>query len=52
MEGDAVIGIIVIAGALAALTLLVVWSRQIIHRIAARRFDSARAIEKDLRRDG
>ena len=49
MELDAVIGIILLAGALCPLTLLTFLSRRTINRIAARRLASLRRIMKDLR---
>ena len=48
MDMDAIIGTALIAGALAALSCLVLWSRRTIERIARKRSRSARAILKDL----
>lgn len=48
MSGDALVGIIVIAASLVVLTVLVLWSRRRIERIARKGYDTARAIEKDL----
>jgi len=50
MEKDALIGCIVIAGALAVLIYLVLWSRRAIDRIADSSSSSAREIVKELRR--
>lgn len=52
MSGDVIVGIIILAGALASLTCLVLWSRRRINRIARRRYGSARAIEKELNGGG
>ena len=49
MDGDVIVGIIVIAAAAALLTGLVLWSRRRIERIARNGYRSARAIEKELR---
>ena len=49
MDGDAIVGTIVLVFALGSLTCLVLWSRRIINRIARRHFGSARQIEKELR---
>ncbi|HET6428194.1 MAG TPA: hypothetical protein VFJ30_07285 [Phycisphaerae bacterium] len=48
MDGQTIVGIAVIAAALAVLTGLVLWCRRRIERIARKGFGSARAIEKDL----
>lgn len=48
MDGDTVIGCVVIAGALVVLTALTLWSRRAIRRIAERGSSSLREILKDL----
>jgi tetrahydromethanopterin S-methyltransferase subunit E len=50
MDADVIIGIVVIAAALAFLAFLVLWSRRRIERIARNGFGSARSIERELRR--
>ena len=52
MEANAVIGVVVIAGALGLLTYLVLWSRRTIDRIAQGRARSARQIRRELDRGG
>lgn len=46
---DIVLGVALLAGALAALSALTFWSRHIVHRISRRGTSSAREILKDLR---
>jgi len=46
---EIVLGVVLLAAALAALSGLTFWSRHIIHRIARRGTSSAREILKDLR---
>ncbi len=52
MDTDAIVGWIVVAGALGLLAYLVFWSRRRIDRISRKGFASARQIEKELRGDG
>ncbi|MBS3762082.1 MAG: hypothetical protein KGZ25_02140 [Planctomycetes bacterium] len=44
MEADVIAGCALIGAALAVLTLLVLWSRRMIHRIARKGYGSAREI--------
>ena len=46
MDGDALLGCLVTAGALGLLTVLVLWSRRTIDRIARGGFGSVREIER------
>jgi phosphate/sulfate permease len=48
MGSDAVVGVVLIAVALAAVFGLTFWSRRIIERIHAQRPGSLRQIEKDI----
>ena len=48
MEGDAVVGMVLLAAALASLVVLVFWSRRRIERISRNGYGTARAIEKEL----
>ena len=48
MDGDTIIGLVLMVGALALLTGLVLWSRRRIDRIARNGYGSARAIEREL----
>jgi len=50
VERDALIGCVIIAGSLAVLTYLVLWSRRAIDRIADSSSSSAREIVKELSR--
>jgi hypothetical protein len=52
MNFDATLGCLLAAGALVLSTLLVVWSRRAIERIARRGFRSAREIEEELNGGG
>ena len=47
MDANAVIGCMVIAGALAFVTYMVLWSRRSIERIAQRGFRSVREISSE-----
>jgi hypothetical protein len=51
VELDTVIGLIVLAAALAVLGLLTFWSRRTIERIAARHLGSLREVIRDLGRE-
>ena len=51
MEKDAIIGSIIIGGALVFITYLTFWSRRTIERIAKKNFSSVREILKDIRND-
>jgi len=46
MDGDAILGCLVTAGALGLLTVLVLWSRRAIDRISRGGYGSAREIEQ------
>ncbi len=48
MDGDTLVGCLMIAGALVVLTALTLWSRRAIRRIAERGSPSLREILKDL----
>ena len=52
MDGDILLGILVVAASLGCLTCLVLWSRRRINRIARGRFGSARTLERELGRGG
>ncbi|MDY6913536.1 MAG: hypothetical protein SVT52_03660 [Planctomycetota bacterium] len=52
MEMNAIIGLIIIAGALCVSTLLVLWSRRRIRRIADRGYESARGILRNFKYGG
>ncbi len=52
MDFNATLGCLLAAGALALSTILVVWSRRAIERIAQRGFRSAREIEEELNGGG
>jgi hypothetical protein len=47
METDAIIGCVLIVGALGLITYLLVWSRKSVARIARRGFGSVREIRKE-----
>gem|GEM_PF-626865 len=51
MDNDAILGWMLVAGALSLITYLVLWSRRTINRIAERGLRSARQIVKELRGD-
>jgi hypothetical protein len=48
MDGDTLLGCILIAGALAVLTVLTLWSRRTIRRITERGSRSLREIMRDM----
>ena len=52
MDFDTTLGCLLAAGALALSTVLVLWSRRAIERIARRGFRSAREIEEELNGGG
>ena len=49
MDGDTILGVLIITIGLGGLTYLVLWSRKTIERIAAKKLRTVREIVKELK---